>query len=58
MPVTTRSSSANIVEAAKNLVRLKQSAAIAKPATRTTTSSGRPKRACATYVRGMYAEDA
>jgi hypothetical protein len=57
MPVTTRSSSANIVEAAKNLVRLKHSAAVAKPATRTTTSSGRPKRACAAYVRGMYAED-
>jgi len=56
MPVTTRSSSANIVEAAKNLVRLKHSAA-AKPATRTTTSSGRPKRACATYVSGMYAEE-
>jgi hypothetical protein len=57
MPVTTRSSSANIVEVAKNLVRLKHSVAVAKPVTRATSSSGRPKRACATYVRGMYAED-
>ena len=56
MPVTTRSSSANIVEAAKNLVRLKNSP-VEKPVTRTTTRSGRPKRACATYVSGMYAEE-
>ena len=56
MPVTTRSSSTNTLEAAKNLVRLKHTA-VAKPLTGTTTSSGRPKRACATYLRGMYAEE-
>jgi len=60
MPVSTRSNSVNVLAAAKNLLALKRSRVEQSPVSsrprRSDVTTKRPKRQCATYTPGMYAE--